>query len=370
MWRSGTSPTRRWQLSPSSWTDCSRARESAARSPAESGSNRRLGARSCTIPTSEPTTLIPHLRWARVRPGVACGIGLVLFVAALTEALPAAGYEPPGLRPGDFWTYRTNTSLASGFFLEGTATLRVLARATQTGEGVSVDAYLGVVDPDGRGADRISRVEDRVERARPGDERHVAHGTRFARLPAERPEHDDRPFRRRHVALPVPGRGFRSRGRAAELLRGLPPFLWIAHDAIPLGRPRLAERHVCRGSRGVCRGARGLVRHRPDSTDIRGRNLRAVVSRSGGGERREIGNAQRIGGPRLRGADRLSIPSPRTIQVPRPDRRRLDDRRGRSSGRGRVGRVLVGSEAEATPERAASLATSGLPSPSGDHPRP
>jgi len=76
-----------------------------------------------------------------VRPGVACGIGLVLFVAALTEALPAAGYEPPGLRPGDFWTYRTNTSLASGFFLEGTATLRVLARETRTVEGVSVDVY-------------------------------------------------------------------------------------------------------------------------------------------------------------------------------------------------------------------------------------
>src|SRR3990172_5111306 len=141
MWRSGTSPTRRWQLSPSSWTDCSRARKPAPGSAAESGSNRWLGARSCTIPTSEPTTLIPHLRWARVRPGVACGIGLVLFVAALTEALPAAGYEPPGLRPGDFWTYRTNTSLASGFFLEGTATLRVLARETRTVEGVSVDVY-------------------------------------------------------------------------------------------------------------------------------------------------------------------------------------------------------------------------------------
>lgn len=76
-----------------------------------------------------------------MRPGVACGIGLVLFVAVLTQAPPAAGYEAPGLRPGDFWTYRTNTSLASGFFLEGTATLRVLARETRTVEGVSVDVY-------------------------------------------------------------------------------------------------------------------------------------------------------------------------------------------------------------------------------------
>src|SRR3972149_2461346 len=240
MWQPATTPTRRWQLSPSSWTDCSRARESAARSPAESGSNRRLGARSCTIPTSEPTTLIPHLRWARVRPGVACGIGLVLFVAALTEALPAAGYEPPGLRPGDFWTYRRTTSLASGFCLEGTATLRVLARETRTVEGVSVDVYRLSLNGLGTANGRV--------------------GTGLGSPPA--------------------------RGGAAELLRGLPPFLWIAHDAIPLGRPRLAERHVCRGSRGVCRGARGLVRHRPDSTDIRGRNLRAVVSRSGGGARR------------------------------------------------------------------------------------
>jgi len=76
-----------------------------------------------------------------VRRTIALGAILALLLAAFAGPNPTTAFDAPGLRPGDSWTYRTNTSLAAGFFLEGTATLAVMARETRIVEGVTLDVY-------------------------------------------------------------------------------------------------------------------------------------------------------------------------------------------------------------------------------------
>lgn len=63
---------------------------------------------------------------------------LLLFAAASTPSETANG---PTLTPGDTWTYRTNTSLAAGFYLNGRASLTVLEHAAFAVEGATFDAY-------------------------------------------------------------------------------------------------------------------------------------------------------------------------------------------------------------------------------------
>ena len=52
----------------------------------------------------------------------------------------AVSVNAPGLAPGDFWTYRTNTSL-SGLSLDGRVTLTVTGHAPTVVEGTAYDAY-------------------------------------------------------------------------------------------------------------------------------------------------------------------------------------------------------------------------------------
>jgi len=64
-------------------------------------------------------------------------ISLALAVVPVTEEV----VQGPRLTVGDWWRYLTNSSLASGFFLEGTATLAVLGHGPSTIEGTTIDAY-------------------------------------------------------------------------------------------------------------------------------------------------------------------------------------------------------------------------------------
>ncbi|MGI0149388.1 MAG: hypothetical protein ACREDF_07650 [Thermoplasmata archaeon] len=69
---------------------------------------------------------------------------VVLVVLLAPIALASNGnvtVEGPRLTAGDYWAYRTNTSLESGLFLEGRVTLTVMDRAPTLVEGTLYDAY-------------------------------------------------------------------------------------------------------------------------------------------------------------------------------------------------------------------------------------
>lgn len=80
-------------------------------------------------------------KWKRVRRLTGLLIGLAIAAFGLAVPSPIAAYDAPDLRAGDAWTYRTNTSLATGFFLHGSVTLTVSAREDRTVEGVRLDVY-------------------------------------------------------------------------------------------------------------------------------------------------------------------------------------------------------------------------------------
>ncbi len=81
---------------------------------------------------------------------VAVIVGAFLFLLSLASvAAPDSTVTAPLLTPGDTWTYRTNTSLAADFFLDGQVTLTVRDHGTFTVEGTLYDAYR--VDVSGAG---------------------------------------------------------------------------------------------------------------------------------------------------------------------------------------------------------------------------
>lgn len=66
-------------------------------------------------------------------------MALLLPLAVLSTS--AETVTGPSLTPGDTWTYRTNTSFATGFFLDGQVTLTVFEHTAITIEGATFDAY-------------------------------------------------------------------------------------------------------------------------------------------------------------------------------------------------------------------------------------
>jgi len=76
--------------------------------------------------------------------------GALLFLLSLGSAAASdATVNAPLLTPGDAWTYRTNTSLASDFFLDGQVTATVKDHGTFDVQGTPYDAYR--VDVSGSG---------------------------------------------------------------------------------------------------------------------------------------------------------------------------------------------------------------------------
>jgi hypothetical protein len=61
----------------------------------------------------------------------------------------------PLLAPGDMWTYRTNTSLATGLILDGRVTLTVIARGSSAVEDRMYDSYVMSVSGSGSAAGRF-----------------------------------------------------------------------------------------------------------------------------------------------------------------------------------------------------------------------
>jgi len=66
-------------------------------------------------------------------------IGALLAMASVTTA--SAAVDRPVLTPGDFWTYRTNSTLLPGLYLVGEVTSQVMGQERMTVEGVTMDAY-------------------------------------------------------------------------------------------------------------------------------------------------------------------------------------------------------------------------------------
>lgn len=86
--------------------------------------------------------------------GFAILLTLSLLVAAGTGA--ATFVDRPSWTKGDFWTYRTNTTLTPGLNLTGTATSTVAGtQATLTG-GTSVEAFRVIVIGSGTAAGRVT----------------------------------------------------------------------------------------------------------------------------------------------------------------------------------------------------------------------
>src|SRR5256884_2194949 len=65
-----------------------------------------------------------------------------MVLPAATAAAESTTVNGPALAPGDHWTYRTNTSLATGLALHGLVTLTVTSHAPTEVEGRSFDAYI------------------------------------------------------------------------------------------------------------------------------------------------------------------------------------------------------------------------------------
>jgi hypothetical protein len=88
--------------------------------------------------------------------GVAFLIAVALIlVPAIGMAAEPAAVEGPRLAPGDFWTYRTNTSLAAGLSLDGRVTLSLADRSAIAVEGTPYDVYNLSLSGSGTAAGRI-----------------------------------------------------------------------------------------------------------------------------------------------------------------------------------------------------------------------
>src|SRR5205807_10176598 len=64
------------------------------------------------------------------------------FILPTAASSGPAVVNGPLLAPGDTWTYRTNTSLATGLSLDGHITLTVTAHRATEVEGPTYDAYV------------------------------------------------------------------------------------------------------------------------------------------------------------------------------------------------------------------------------------
>ena len=67
---------------------------------------------------------------------------MALFILPTAAPSNPAVVNGPLLAPGDTWTYRTNTSLATGLALDGHVTLAVAAHSSTEVEGRTYDAYV------------------------------------------------------------------------------------------------------------------------------------------------------------------------------------------------------------------------------------
>jgi len=78
-------------------------------------------------------------------------VAVLILPTAATSAGPAV-VNGPLLAPGDTWTYRTNTSLATGLTLDGRVTLTVIARGSSAVEDRMYDSYVMSVSGSGNAA--------------------------------------------------------------------------------------------------------------------------------------------------------------------------------------------------------------------------
>jgi len=62
------------------------------------------------------------------------------FLTLLAFSASGAAVSGPALTPGDFWTYRTNTSIGGAFYLVGDVTLMTKGRERVSVEGTTYDA--------------------------------------------------------------------------------------------------------------------------------------------------------------------------------------------------------------------------------------
>jgi len=111
-----------------------------------------------------------------------------LAIAALLILPTAAPSSPavvngPVLTPGDTWTYRTNTSLATGLSLDGHVTLTVTAHGATEVEGRTYDAYVMSVSGSGSAtgtfATRVGSMQASGEWTVSGREILDAHGLKI-----------------------------------------------------------------------------------------------------------------------------------------------------------------------------------------------
>lgn len=76
-------------------------------------------------------------------------IAVVVGLLALAATAHAESISRPSLTLGDYWTYRTNTSLEGRLNLEGQVTSRVQARETASVQGTSLQVFRVVVSGSG-----------------------------------------------------------------------------------------------------------------------------------------------------------------------------------------------------------------------------
>ncbi len=79
------------------------------------------------------------------------GIALLVLLALVAAAVPVAAtsVDRPWWRAGDFWTYRTNTTIVPGLNLTGTATSSVLGTIPILSDGSTVEAARVVLSGSG-----------------------------------------------------------------------------------------------------------------------------------------------------------------------------------------------------------------------------
>ncbi len=77
---------------------------------------------------------------------------LALLLVVAPAAASGASVDRPSWTEGDFWTYRTNTSLTPGLYLTGTATSTVAGTQATAVDGSTVDAFRVILSGSGTAA--------------------------------------------------------------------------------------------------------------------------------------------------------------------------------------------------------------------------
>jgi len=84
-------------------------------------------------------------------------IAVLLVALAASPVVPrTASVSAPSLTPGDTWTYRTNTRLGAGLYLDGHVTLTVVEHGNISVEGAAYNAYRMSVSGTGTAAGNFS----------------------------------------------------------------------------------------------------------------------------------------------------------------------------------------------------------------------